>query len=100
LGCEGCGLAIVRQKAVSKTMNAKGTQFCEIIFVDGTGPFQTTVSGNSYWYQLMDDLIRKGWNHFQPKSKLDKKMEEFIMEQKAKGCIVKYLHCDVAGENN
>jgi hypothetical protein len=98
--CEGCGLAMASQKAVSKTTNTKATKFCEIIFLDGTGPFATTISGNKYWYQTVNDLTRKGWNHFQAKkSKLDEKMEEFINKQKAKGHIIKYLRCDAAGEN-
>jgi hypothetical protein len=95
--CEGCGLATASQKAVSKTTNTKATKFCERIFLDGTGPFATTISGNKYWYQIVDDFTRKGWNHFQAKkSKLDEKIEEFITEQKAKGNIIKYLRCDAA----
>jgi hypothetical protein len=59
----------------------KATKFCEIIFLDERGPFNKKVSGNKYWYQTVDDLTRKGWNHFQhKKSKLDEKMEEFIVE--------------------
>jgi hypothetical protein len=57
--CEGCGLATASQKAVSKTTNTKATKVCEQIFVDGTGPFKTTIPGNKYWYQVVDDLY--GW---------------------------------------
>jgi hypothetical protein len=85
---------------VSKTMNTKATKFCERIFLDGTGPFAKTISGNHYWYQIVDDLTRKGWTHFQAKkSKLNEKMEQFVIAQKANGNIIKYLHCDAAGEN-
>jgi hypothetical protein len=99
--CEGCGLATASQKAVSKTTNTKATNFCERIFVDGTGPFQTTIAGNRYWFQLVDDCMRKGWNHFQPtKSKLDKQMEALVvLAAKTKGNFVKYLRCDGVGKN-
>jgi hypothetical protein len=42
--CKGCGLAKASQKAVSKTTNTKATKLCERIFVDGTGPFKTTIA--------------------------------------------------------
>jgi hypothetical protein len=71
LAYEGCDLATVSQKVVSKTMNTKATTFCERIFGDGTGPFQTMVSGHCYWYPVMDGSFGKG----------------------------KYLNCNAAGEN-
>ena len=78
----------------------EATKICEQIFVDGTGPFQTTIAGNRYWYQVVDDLTKTGWTHFQPKkSKLDEHMNAFVIAQKAKGHIVKYIRCDGAGEN-
>jgi hypothetical protein len=43
LACEGCGLESAGQKVVSKTTNTKVTKLCKISFVDGTGPFQTTM---------------------------------------------------------
>ncbi len=98
--CEGCGLASASQKAVSKTTNTKATKLCERIFVDGTGPFVTTISGNRYWYQVVDDLSRVGWTDFESKkSSLITYMTAFVENQKVIGHPVKYIRCDGAGEN-
>jgi hypothetical protein len=98
--CEGCGLATASQKAVSKTTNTKVTKLCEPIFVDGTGPFKMTISGNKYWYQMVDDLSRIGWTKFElKKSVLIVYMTAFVVNQKELGHPVKYMKCDGAGEN-
>jgi hypothetical protein len=60
VACEGCGLATASQKAVSQTTNTKAKKICERILIDGTGPFNTTITGNGYWYQVIDDMSRIG----------------------------------------
>jgi Fe-S cluster biogenesis protein NfuA len=67
--CEGCGLSMASQKAVSKTTNTKATKICERVFVDGTGPFNMTIAGNRYWYQVIDDMSRIGWTDFKSKKR-------------------------------
>jgi hypothetical protein len=98
--CEGCGMATASQKAVSKTTNTKAENVCERIFVDGTGPFTTTIAGNRYWYQIVDDYTRYGWCSFKSKkSNLAEWIKIFIEEQHGKGHKIKYIRCDGAGEN-
>jgi hypothetical protein len=98
--CKGCGLATASQKAVLKTTNTKATRIGEIIFVDGTGPLTTTISGNIYWYQVVDDLSRQGWTDFEvKKSTFIVYMTAFIKHQISLGHPVKDIRCDAVGEN-
>jgi hypothetical protein len=53
--CEGYGIAMAKQKAVSKTMSIRATKPYQRLFVDASGPHQNRIGGNKYWFQAVDD---------------------------------------------
>ncbi|MEL7196343.1 MAG: hypothetical protein AAFO96_28170, partial [Bacteroidota bacterium] len=56
--CEGCGMAMARRKAISKTTLLKAESFGERLFVDTAGPYEPTLQGNKYIFAVVDDYSR------------------------------------------
>ena len=98
--CEGCCRANARAKAVRKSTNVRATKPGERLFVDTSGPYPESLSGNRYWIQIVDDFSRKGWSKFR-KSKVDlpKVVEEHVRYLRTCNYPVKFLRCDNAGEH-
>ena len=98
--CEGCCRANAKAKAVRKSTGTRSTKPGERLFVDTSGPYPESLSGNRYWIQIVDDFSRKGWSKFR-KSKVDlpKVVDEHITYLRTCNHIVKYIRCDNAGEH-
>ena len=98
--CEACGVAKAKQKAVAKTTNVVAEKPCERLFCDISGPFTTTLGGNRYWIQVVDDYTRFGWVHFcKKKNEMGPYMKSLVETLAGMGHKVAYIRCDNAGEN-
>ena len=98
--CDGCCRANAKAKGVSKQSTTIAQKIGERLFVDTSGPYPETESGNKYWVCLVDDKTRKSWSKFRnTKSDLAKIVEEHVEFLKGMGHTVKYLRCDNAGEH-
>ncbi len=99
--CEGCGLAMAKQKALNKQTSWKAKAPYERIFVDASGPHSETMGGNKYWFQAVDDFSRFGWCTFaKKKNEMLKFVESIFKEAKSAGYVVTCLRADGAGEND
>ena len=98
--CDGCCCANAKAKGVNKFSTTVATEIGERLFVDTSGPYPATESGNKYWVCLVDDKTRKSWSKFRnTKGDLAKIVEEHVEYLKGMGHTVKYLRCDNAGEH-
>ena len=98
--CNGCCRANAKAKGVNKFSTTVATEIGERLFVDTSGPYPATESGNKYWVCLVDDKTRKSWSKFRnTKGDLAKIVEEHVEYLKGMGHTVKYLRCDNAGEH-
>ena len=98
--CEACGVAKAKQKAVAKTTNVVAEKPCEQLFCDISGPFTTTLGGNRYWIQVVDDYTWFGWVHFcKKKNEMGPYMKSLVETLAGMGHKVAYIRCDNAGEN-
>jgi hypothetical protein len=99
--CEGCGLAMAKQKALNKQTSWKAKAPYERIFVDASGPHPETMGGNKYWFQAVDDFSRFGWCTFaKKKNEMLKFVESIFKEAKSAGYVMKCLRADGCGEND
>jgi hypothetical protein len=98
--CKGCGYAQAKQRAVSsKTTNTKPSKPGGRIFLDAAGPYLEILGGNKYWFEVVDDKTRTGWDHFSVvKSKLVVFARALLVKLKVQEHPVKYLRCNNVGE--
>ena len=98
--CDGCCRANAKARSVRKVTNTVANNIGERLFVDTSGPYPESASGNRYWVCIVDDKTRKSWSEFR-KSKADlaKIVEHRIKHLSDLGHTVKYLRCDNAGEH-
>jgi hypothetical protein len=99
--CEGCAYAKAKQKAISKTTNAKATKPGQHLFLVLSGPFEETPIRNRFMIQVVDDYSRFGIVAFcKKKNDMPKWAPEIIFVKfKGSGYKIKFLPCDNAGEN-
>jgi hypothetical protein len=98
--CEGCGLAMAKQKAVSKISLSRAEHPGYRLYLDAAGPFQETLGGSKYLFAIVDDFTRKGWiKTAAKKSQMSSFAKEVMTELKTLGFKTKHLRCDNAGEN-
>jgi hypothetical protein len=99
--CEGCGLAMAKQKAMNKQTSWKAKAPYKRIFVDASGPHPETMGGNKYCFQAVDNFLRFGWCTFaKKKNEMLKFVEQIFKEAKSAGYSVQCLRADGMGENN
>ena len=99
--CEGCGLAMAKQKKISKITKTRAEKKGERIFVDLSGPYPTTLGGTNYQVHVVDDFTRIGFVGFlKTKDKLKEWLKEKILKVfKSSRNPVKFIRMDNAGEN-
>src|SRR5687768_13908800 len=62
--CEACKLSQTKKKKVQKFTLTKAKKPGERVFIDLTGPFTKEIGGQRYWFQVVDDTSRRGFNYF------------------------------------
>jgi transposase InsO family protein len=98
--CEACAKAKAKAKCVAKVTTLKATMAAERLFVDISGPYKKTPSGNKFWVMVVDDYSRKKWSFFAAnKSDLATTIEPLLTLLAGFKLHVKYIRCDNAGEN-
>ena len=98
--CGPCAYAKAQAKAVPKTTLKQASSPGERLFVDFSGPYTPTVTGNTYWLLAVDDFSRKSWCMFaKRKSEIANLLQPLLAELQGAKKPVKYLRCDNAGEN-
>ncbi|KAG7353674.1 reverse transcriptase RNA-dependent DNA polymerase [Nitzschia inconspicua] len=98
--CEGCGLALAKQKAVCKVSLSAAKTPGFRLFLDATGPFEETVGGSKYAFSIVDDFTRKGWiKTAARKSQMTEFAKDVLKELKSLEYSTKFVRCDNAGEN-
>jgi hypothetical protein len=98
--CEGCGLAMVKQKAMNKQSSWKAKALQEWIFVDTSGPHPEMMGGNKYWFQAVDNYSCFGWCTFmKKKNEMLRFVEKIFKEAKLACYTMTCLRTDGVGEN-
>ncbi|KAG7347874.1 integrase core domain containing protein [Nitzschia inconspicua] len=98
--CEGCGLALAKQKAVCNVSLGAAKTSGFRLFLDATGPFEETVGGSKYAFSIVDDFTRKGCiKTAARKSQMTEFAKDVLKELKSLEYSTKFVRCDNAGEN-
>ena len=77
--CPACLIDKAKIKTIPKMSLTQATRPGERIFMDTSGPFTTTLSGNFYWNKICDQYSKFSWDQFlKAKSEVPERMEEFF----------------------
>ncbi len=99
--CDDCATAKAKQASVAKTTETKSDKRGERIFIDSSSVKGESYGRAKFWLLALDDKTDNPTSFFlQRKSETKTKMVPWIKDLKSKhGIVVKFIHCDDAGEN-
>jgi transposase InsO family protein len=98
---DGCLKEKARAKDVShKPTSNETTEPGKHLFLDTTGPFETSAGGTKYGTHLVDQAARFGWvTHITKKNEVSAMLDTHLAYLHKNGFAIKYLRCDNAGEH-
>ena len=98
--CDGCARAKATQKRTNKITTSEAEERPERLYMDTSGPYNKTVAGSRYWFEIVDDKTRKLWDFYGAKKNGIKTHLQVLLDKlKASGIEVKYVRCNNAGEH-